>query len=675
MVEKLKSVKYTTLMYVIVFTILAFTISIMFFTSNSASTKGLFSFGDGALNTTHTSMFNSITALNKELIKKLKSDLKVLNHEINVEGVPSLDRSEIINIGGLSMPVMKMGHKSVYTDTELVDKMTRETDAKATIFQLVDKKLLRISTSVINKNGNRATGTTITSDSPVYQAIMRGETFYGKAYVVNDWYVTAYAPLYNAQDEIIGATFVGSVMLNDSIRELISSTKMGKGYFFVFAETGEYLIHPTHGQDQNVFDKVPAFKTHKGGFIEYTSSAGVEKVAVLEFFKPWGVWLGIGLTRDEMLDGLDKRLRNQAIIVGFIAFIVGAVMSLGLVKIIDGRVKSIADIASKVGDGDYRVKFDIQSKDALGSLSNSLNEMVSSSREMLTQINNSSEALAAAATELASISDELVNNADETAEVADQSEQNANHVSSNMTSIAAASEQSATNLNMIAAATEEMGATIKEIAENSAKASVTTVEAVTTSNRSQEAVTSLGSAAESIGRITETITEISDQTNLLALNATIEAARAGEAGKGFAVVANEIKELAKQTADATGDIRDAIASIQKQTTSTITDINDISTVITDVNEIVQGIVTAVEEQSITTNEIVENVNQASIGINDINESIATSSAMTNEVSTGVSQVKERSVHVKESSGHVQTAADDLSGLAENLAVLVSKFKV
>jgi methyl-accepting chemotaxis protein len=69
-----------------------------------------------------------------------------------------------------------------------------------------------------------------------------------------------------------------------------------------------------------------------------------------------------------------------------------------------------------------------------------------------------------------------------------------------------------------------------------------------------------------ISKVTETITEISEQTNLLALNATIEAARAGEAGKGFAVVANEIKELAKQTSDATQEIKRKIESVQASTT-------------------------------------------------------------------------------------------------------------
>jgi methyl-accepting chemotaxis protein len=94
----------------------------------------------------------------------------------------------------------------------------------------------------------------------------------------------------------------------------------------------------------------------------------------------------------------------------------------------------------------------------------------------------------------------------------------------------------------------------------------------------------LGGAANKIGKVTETITEISEQTNLLALNATIEAARAGEAGKGFAVVANEIKELAKQTAEATLDIKTLIDDVQNTTRSTGGEINRISEVISGVNE-------------------------------------------------------------------------------------------
>jgi len=674
MAWKLKQVKYTTLMFSFVVSVLLLTIGILTFTSIKSASNGLNHLGEEALGTVQGSMMNSIAALNDEIVKKLKSDLQLLEKDLTTGDELGFDGSTT-SIGGFTVPVMTKGTLAIHNTTDLVDDITNSTGAKVTIFQLVDNKLLRISTSVIKKDGSRATGTYIESDSPVYKTVMNGQTFLGKAYVVDDWYLTAYGPLYDSNKNIIGAIFVGSIMLNETVRELVSSTKMGPGYFFVYGEKGEYLIHPKHGPDKNVFDDVPGFRTHTGGMIKYTYSAGTKKVAVIDFYDKWDIWIGIGMSDEQILGGVDKKMEVQAAVVGVIVLLIGSFLSFILVRLINSRVKSIADTAAKVGSGDYRVKFDIASNDALGSLSSSLNEMVASSNEMLREINSSSDSLASAATELAAISDQLVSNADETTGVANQSAENANTVSANMDSVAAASEESATNLNMIAAATEEMGNTIHEIAENSAKANTTTVEAVETTKRSQEAVASLGSAADSIGKVTETITEISEQTNLLALNATIEAARAGEAGKGFAVVANEIKELAKETAQATGSIRDAVTAIQTQTSSTIGDINNISKVISGVNEIVQGIVTAVEEQSITTNEIVQNVAQASTGISEVNENIANSSSMTNEVSGGVEQVKERSLDVKESSQHVQVAADELSKLAENLSALVQKFKI
>ncbi len=119
-------------------------------------------------------------------------------------------------------------------------------------------------------------------------------------------------------------------------------------------------------------------------------------------------------------------------------------------------------------------------------------------------------------------------------------------------------------------------------------------------------------AANEINKVTETINEIADQTNLLALNATIEAARAGEAGKGFAVVANEIKELAKQTTEATREIKQRIDGVQESSNKTISAINSITTTITNSSDVVSGMAAAVEEQAVTTQEIVSVYNSSDI---------------------------------------------------------------
>ena len=173
-----------------------------------------------------------------------------------------------------------------------------------------------------------------------------------------------------------------------------------------------------------------------------------------------------------------------------------------------------------------------------------------------------------------------------------------------------------------------MTATIGEIAGNSEKARRITEEATRQAARISEQMNQLGAAAQLIGKVTETITEISSQTNLLALNATIEAARAGSAGKGFAVVANEIKELAQQTAAATEDIKGRIAGVQSSTAGGIAEIGKVSQVIHDVSDIVASIAAAIEEQATVTKDIARNIAEASTGVRDANKRVSETSQAT-----------------------------------------------
>jgi methyl-accepting chemotaxis protein len=143
--------------------------------------------------------------------------------------------------------------------------------------------------------------------------------------------------------------------------------------------------------------------------------------------------------------------------------------------------------------------------------------------------------------------------------------------------------------------------------------------------------------------VVETITEISEQVNLLALNATIEAARAGDSGKGFAVVANEIKELAKQTAAASGEIKLQIQGIQNSTQGTVSEINSIAKVVGQVNDLVS--------------------------------TIAEGSKAANSIAADIADVTQAADEMTNASSQVNASSRELSELAEKLNVMVKQFRV
>ncbi len=336
-------------------------------------------------------------------------------------------------------------------------------------------------------------------------------------------------------------------------------------------------------------------------------------------------------------------------------------------------VDMIKDIAE--GEGDLTKRLDVASNDEVGDLAHWFNQFIKKLHEMITSVAENADTLNNSSDELFQLAGIMSNGSSTMFERSDAVDGAAGEMRSNMDSVATAMEEASSNTGIVAAATEEMTATIGEIASHSKKAGSITEEAVSQARIALDRVDELGRAADDIGKVTETITEISEQTNLLALNATIEAARAGEAGKGFAVVANEIKELARQTAEATQDIKVKITSIQESTAGTVADIGQISTVINDVNEMVTTIGGAVNEQSITTQEISNNVIQVSQGLLEINENVAQSSTFSGQIAGDIGEVNSLAGEMSGNCIQMKNNTEQLQGLANVLKDMVGSFKV
>ncbi|MBK7142529.1 MAG: methyl-accepting chemotaxis protein [bacterium] len=317
----------------------------------------------------------------------------------------------------------------------------------------------------------------------------------------------------------------------------------------------------------------------------------------------------------------------------------------------------------------------LQRKDEFGDLARGFNGMVNNTRSLLHDLTQDVETVASAATELSAVSAQTSQSVQTMSGKAIAVAAAAEESSANTVSVAASMEQVTVNLTTVASATEEMSATIGEIATNSERA-----RAISNDAGSQAAAVSLlmqqlGMAATEIGKVTGMITEISSQTNLLALNATIESARAGAAGKGFAVVANEIKELAKQTALATEDIKAKINGVQGSASNAIVDIEKITGVIAEVNQLVASIATAIEEQATVTRDVAGNIAHASAGVKEVNERVAQTALVSRSTAQDIAAVNSATGEIRSGGEQVRTSASQLSSLSEQLRDLVGQFKV
>jgi len=338
-------------------------------------------------------------------------------------------------------------------------------------------------------------------------------------------------------------------------------------------------------------------------------------------------------------------------------------------------VRKVNEFIEKIAEGDLQNTLKVETGDEIGNMVDKLSNMTRQLNQIIREISQTSDELTGSSQHLGDSADNFSLKAEDTFNRTINVAAAAEQMSVNMTSVSAATEEASINISLVSTATDEMTSTIRDIVSSTEKAQEITMAAVREAGSASERVDELGRAAIEIGKVTEAITEISEQTNLLALNATIEAARAGEAGKGFAVVANEIKELARQTAGATGEIKDRIGSIQESTEATVSQIQQITQVISEVNTIVSSIVTAVEEQSATTGEISTNINQASLGIQEVTENVAQASTVSGDVAQDIVEVSQSAETISMGSGDVKQSAVNLSKMAQKLKEIVDHFKV
>lgn len=690
------------------------------------TTKELVQLAMDQLDRTSQDVHTMLKIQHETVQSKVKSDLRVATDVMAEEGVVSFRKEmqswQAINqttkkTTSLELPKMCVGdtclepNMSFSQSSPIVDRVMNLTGSTCTIFQRMNEEgdMLRVVTNVKKLDGNRAVGTYIPAHdeervpTKVVQTVLSGQTFYGRAFVVNAWYITAYQPIFSPEKKVVGILYVGVPQENaELLSKAFSSIVIGKdGYVFVLGGPGSErhrginLYHPkkdvigtslweTTDANGDLFFQNACVQAQQTGDSEPVhlsyhwqnpdEKTARRKLASAVYFKDWD-WVVVATAYKADFEGAQKRVDAKldsmiamVIGIGLMAVIIGTITGFWIARGISRPILRAIEVADAIAEGDLSLKIENQGRDEAGQLAIALNHMTAGLRAKAKVAERIAGGDLTATVDVASERDvlglalngmveQLQNLLGQMQALGNRLNTGAQQVSASSNAVSDGAAEQAASLEQITSTMSQISSQIRSNAENAGQAQQLTSSVRDQANQGNQrmhgmvaAMGEIHESSEEIARIIRVIDDIAFQTNLLALNAAVEAARAGDHGKGFAVVAEEIRSLAGCSAEAARETGELIDASNRRVSNGRTIANQTAEAL---DAIVAGVTQAsdlVTEIAAASNEQAQGIQQVDQGINQIDSVTQQNSASAEETASAAKELASETRTLQELTG-------------------------
>lgn len=417
---------------------------------NSLSQKEVDKLIDADLDHITQGVYNLVKTEDEAVQYRVNNNLNVARHVLKNSGAISFS-NELVSWNAINqftnksekiqIPKMFVGNKwlgknyNLQIITAVVDEIKHLTDESATIFQRMNENgdMIRVATTITTSDNERAISTYIPainpngSANPVINSILKGETYHGRAFVVNTWYLTAYEPIKDIKGKIVGMLYVGvkQKVVESRIRQAILQTKVGKsGYVYVLGgkneDRGHYIISRNGERDgeniwedkdingeyviQAIIKKAIELQQGELATIRYLwqnpgESTHRLKVVRLAYYAPWDWVIGTGVYEEELqtyrevLSGGRTKMINVMSVAGIIITLLIGLAGFVIAWTITGPLRQMTIAAGIITSGNMDQVINVDSHDEIGTLAQTFNFMVQKLKQTMEGLRKSEEFL------------------------------------------------------------------------------------------------------------------------------------------------------------------------------------------------------------------------------------------------------------------------------------------